>query len=39
MMQKNQDLRLLLKFVYWLSIVGIFSLVGYIGWLILITID
>jgi len=39
MMQKNQDLRLLLKFVYWLSILGIISFIGYVGWLLLTTID
>lgn len=37
-MAKNQDLRLLMKFVYWLAILSIVALIGYIGWMVFTTI-
>lgn len=37
-MQKNHDLRLLMKFIYWMSVAGIFSLLGYVGWMIYSTV-
>ncbi|UAA37301.1 hypothetical protein KIH87_11220 [Paraneptunicella aestuarii] len=38
-MQKNQDLKLVMKFVYWAAIIGIVGLVGYIGWMIFTTVS
>lgn len=38
-MQKNQDFRLLMKFVYWMAILGIIALIGYIGWMVFTTVS